>query len=224
MKRFKMTTLILFLAVCSISRVSAQEASSQDDQAFDDQINTLQEDVTRLQDIAADKDLIYRRTMHKMLIELFDEKIATAQKAGDTQTVNRLQDEIKNLTTIRDSTWDQKDPILDDQQKIYMLKLDKVSATIQKALAKSGELNEQKVSFLKETQAILDKLRPLYVQRYQLWKDLGAARKVEDFKTADDIYQKLKDSRQQERTIRANEKKEVLQMLDKSPALSPQNL
>ena len=89
---------------------------------------------------------------------------------------------------------------------------------------KLADLDPKRTEEIDQTIAAIEKSKTLIDQRYELQKELSQAREVEDFKTADTIYQKLKDVRSQQKDIEAETTKQIMQTEEKSPAEESLNL
>jgi hypothetical protein len=189
-----------------------------------DQLGAVQDEIISLQDLKNDKALRYNRHLYKLTLALIQNQIDDAVKAGNTDRVNNVKAEMVAFTQEHDATWDENIALLDANCKREQLLADYKIFQF-RAEAKNAELtNPKKARVMEENISAWTKNKPLIDQRYEITKQIAAAREKEDYKTATELYQKLKEIRAQQRQIDKEISKVILQLQEKNAGEEPLNL
>jgi hypothetical protein len=184
----------------------------------------LQEDIIARQDLHNDSSLKYSRTLYAICVELMRDKIALAQKNGDTAAAQTGQAELDSLKADRDAEWIENIPILQDKYDIADLEIDALTAMAQQKLDHPEMMSSKASAVLVGLQDFLGQFKPLLDQRLVLEKQLITARNAEDFAAASALYVQLKDIRAKMREVVRTSRNDLLQKLEKSLDTEPQNL
>ncbi|HXL72792.1 MAG TPA: hypothetical protein VN963_04120 [bacterium] len=223
MKNIVFCFLILnwVVAVASPGPVNAQD---NDSNMIKNQLFDLQEQIIAISDDHSDKDFEFRRHLFRVTMTLIQNQIDDAQKSGNLERVNALKAEMVSLPKEMYATWDNHSALEDLECKKAKLLQDLKIVQLKIVKNKLADLDPKRTEEIDQTIAAIEKSKTLIDQRYELQKELSQAREVEDFKTADTIYQKLKDVRSQQKDIEAETTKQIMQTEEKSPAEESLNL
>ncbi len=190
----------------------------------EDQITTLHEEITALEDSNKDKELKFNLDLFQLAQELLKDKMEEAQKAGDAKKASECKTEMDNLTAERDATWDEEIPILEARHKLRSLRFDHGLQRLQEEIGRTPEGDFKKLSYLKENLATLEKVKLLNDDFFQLSEQLSSFQRKGDFAATKDVYQKLKDLRQKQRDLSNDENEQMLQNIEKYSGEDSQNL
>jgi hypothetical protein len=216
--------LILFSSWMLAGLMPGAAQADQTMEAIKDQLTQVQNEIIALQDTQNNKSLSYRRHLHRLVLALTQNQIDDAQKSGNAERVNFLKNEMVTLTLERDSTWDESTAILDAQCKRDQLLADQKIIGFKQQAARAAQANPKKAKEFELGVEAWNKYKPLIDQRYDLEKQLSAAREKEDFKTAADLYQKLKDVRQRQRDVDKSITQQMIQIEEKNSGGEPTSL
>jgi hypothetical protein len=189
-----------------------------------DEVTSLHEEITAMEDSAKDKELKFNLDLFQLTQELLKDKMEGAQKAGDAKKASECRAEMDRLAAERDAIWDEEIPILEARHKLRSIRFDLAIQRLQSEISRTGDGEFKKLDYLKENLETLQKVKLLTDDYFQLSEQLSGLQRKGDLAATQDIYQKLKDLRQKQRDLSNDENQQLLQNIGKYSGEDSQNL